>query len=557
MSNESGPGSNIKLESQWVEAHDPQNRPRQYAGNVKSPMYTPAKSIESQVKRTKRKGRSPFIMCEYSFSLGNSVGDVQRYWRVFESPEGFNLQGAFIWQWCDLALKKQIPGKPGETFWASGGDFGDYPNSGGFCNDGLVRADRSAKPALFEMSKIYQNIDVKAVDMQAGKFSIKNKYYFTNLNEFDCRWELLEDGKVVKQGDLGQLDIKPLAEQAVVIPVTGKKLKAGHEYFVTFSFHLTKQQPWAPKGYRIAWDQLEYPVVAKKAAKRSARGKVVVKETSAGFEVTGKDYKAVIGKKSGLIEQYIVKGKPLFLSPLKLNFRRARTNNDGAWMRQRADYRKWKKSAEGVAAKEVVVADKQGGLVRIKSRIAIPSVSAECTIEYSLRADDIEVEVVFKHPEDMNSMPRLGLRTTLPKDYVAYKWYGRGPHESYADRKESAAMGIWNAKLDEMFSHYTMPQENGNHTDVRWFEVEGKDTKLHVQGLTKIDFSAWSCAQEDMEGLRHDYQVPVRDFITLNIDYGQIGVGGDAGWGLKARPHREFLFKAGEEYRYAFRLKTE
>ena len=560
MSNESGAGSNIKAESDWVEKHDPQQRPRQYFGNVSSPMYTPAKSIEAMVKQRKKEGRSPYVMCEYSFSLGNSVGDIQRYWRVFESPEGFNLQGGFIWQWADLALYKDIPGKPGEKFFASGGDFGDYPNSGGFCNDGLVRADRSPKPALFEVAKVYQNIDVQASNLNEGVFVVKNKYFFTNLNEFDARWELLEDGKVVRKGTLAGLDVAPSAAKTVAIPVKGGDIRAGHEYFVTFSFHLKKDRPWAKRGYRIAWDQFEYPKENSEADSLSAgvAGKASVKEDGESFLIAGGNYEAVIGKKSGLLEKYLVNGKPVFLSPLKLNFTRARTDNDGAWMRGKDDYDKWMRSAKDMTAEKVAMEAAPAGVVRISARIRVPAVDSVCEIVYIAGESGLRIEASYTLPKGLDSMPRFGMSTTLPKDCRNFRWYGRGPHESYEDRKESAAVGIWKAGLGEMFTHYMKPQENGNHADVRWFEISnGKNTTLHVKGSPRINFSAWPCAQNDLEGLRHDYQVPQRDFVTLNIDCGQIGVGGDAGWGLKARPHREFLFKEGQTCRCSFVLTAK
>jgi beta-galactosidase len=554
MSNESGTGSNIKAESEWVEKHDPQKRPRQYFGNIKAPMYMTADSIFDRVKRQKKTGRSPFIKCEYSFSLGNSVGDLQRYWNVFESPEGFNLQGGFIWQWCDLALYKDIPGQPGKKFFASGGDYGDYPNSGGFCNDGLVRADRTAKPALFEVSKVYQHIDVQTNSLDKGSFVVHNKYLFTNLNEFDARWELLQDGKVIKKGALKNLDVAPLAKKAVVIPVKSSNLKSGHEYAVTFSFLLKKDLPWAEKGYRIAWDQFEYP--QQKAEAKDVSGKASVTENEDSFVVSGKNYKAVIGKKSGLLEKYIVNGKAVFLSALKLNFTRARTNNDGAWMRGKEDYVKWSHFDKNAAA-EKVAADIVK-TVTIKADIRMPEVDSVCHLVYTFGSDGIKVTATYTQPKELYSMPRFGMSTTLPKDYQNFKWYGRGPHESYIDRKESAAVGIWQATLPDLFTHYMTPQENGNHLDVRWLEVSGANSPaLKVTGNPRINFSAWPCAQNDLQGLRHDYQVPQRDFVTLNIDYGQIGVGGDAGWGLKARPHREFMFKEGQTYSYSFILTAK
>jgi len=556
MSNESGTGRNIKAENDWVEKHDPQHRPRQYFGNVKAPMYTPAKSVESLVKRSKRTGRSPFIMCEYMFSLGNSVGDIQRYWRVFESPEGFNLQGGFIWGWKDLALYKAIPGKPGKTYWGTGGDFGDYPNSGVFCHCGLVRADNSPKPALFEVAKVYQNVEVLAENLDEGVFVVKNKYFFTNLNEFEMKWELMEDGKVVKRGTLGALDVAPRSDKKITIPVKKSDLKPGHEYYALFSSYLGGDRPWADKGYKIAWDQLKYPVDA--PALPSLKGKGTVEETESGFEIGGDGFKAVIGKGSGLLEKFEVDGSPLFLSPLKLNFCRARTNNDKAWMRGKDDYVKWSHSGENVSAEKVELRKGPGGEPLIKARIRLPAVDSVCDVEYLVGRDGIKISAEYTLPKNLFSMTRFGMSTTLPKTYRRFKWYGRGPFESYDDRKESAAVGIWEADLDALFTHYRSPQENGNHTDTRWVEIgDGKDGMLRVSGCPMVNFSAWSCSQDDLKATKQDYAIPNRDFVTLNVDYGQIGVGGDAGWGLKARPHSEFMFKEGQTYRYSFILKAK
>ena len=166
LGNESGYGPNHDAAAAWVRRYDP-TRPLHYEGairfdwtsdqtvsDVTCPMYPTIESIVAHARSGRQ--RHPLIMCEYSHAMGNSNGTLAEYWDAIESTPG--LQGGFIWEWWDHGLVQRLP--DGRHRWAYGGDFGDQPNDGNFCIDGLVWPDRRPKPALWEHKQLAAPVGV-------------------------------------------------------------------------------------------------------------------------------------------------------------------------------------------------------------------------------------------------------------------------------------------------------------------------------------------------------------------------------------------------------------
>jgi beta-galactosidase len=564
MGNESGPSKQRAFVAmqEWLVERDP-SRARQYGpkSTVNTPMYRSPKDMENYGKhwdgqRKSSRSPAPMIQCEYAHSMGNSTGNLQDYWDVIEKYDG--LQGAFIWDWVDQALRKEVPGKPGKYFFAYGGDFNDFPNNGNFSCDGLIDADRKKiHPALNEVKKVYQNIKVLPVDPKAGKVKVKNKYFFTNLNEFDASWELAANGTVVQKGVLGKLNIPPQTEKNIAIPIDASKIQPSKEYFLTVRFALAKDANWAKKGHVVAWDQipLPYKYVPPKLANK---GKLALKETSDAFEVKGASFSVKIGKKTGFLESYKVKGVEFLKSPMKPNFWRVPTDNDSAWRRRdRKAFDAWRDYDKGRKTAAVAAKKLGDGAVRISAKLEYPNVKSTFDIAYIVYGNGtLKCDCAFKQDAGTMEVPRIGLAMELPGDFTKFKWYGRGSHESYWDRKTGAPVGIYEKTLQELWFDYVRPQENGNRTDVRWVLVGNPNgAKLFVKGMPIINFSAWPYALDTITKAKHPYDLKPSGEVTLNVDLGQTGVGGDTTWGGKAKPHPEYLFKPGKLYKWSFTMK--
>lgn len=559
MGNESGKGPNHLAMNEWVLAND-QTRALQYGpkSSINHPMYVQPWGLERHGQLgLERTGKgipfSPLIMSEYAHAMGNSTGDLQAYWRMFERYP--SLQGGFIWDWIDQGLKKEIPGRPGESFAAFGGDFGDRPNNGNFSMNGLINADRrEVHPCIREVKKVYQNIDVTPVDLQHGRVKVTNKYAFTNLDRFDLSWELTADGQVVGGGALGRIDLAPLSSTEVCIPLDYSKLDIRKEHFVKFSFRLAEADSWADRGHLVAWDQLALPFEYKPSTDLSV-DKIALQEDEKSVSLGSPKFKAVFGKQSGLLESYEYDNTDLLDSPLRPNFWRALTDNHVAWVRDvRPEMQLWQASGANVRLVSLAAERISPAIVRVTSCLDYPGVSSSFKTVYTVDGSGrIRFDVEFQHGEKMPPVPRIGMQMTMPAGFEHFRWYGRGPHECYWDRKESGEVAIHKAHLNDLPFSYEKPQENGNRTDVRWVRISNRDgVALEVAGMPTMDFSAWPYTLGQLSSARHNYELKSAGRVTVNLDYGQLGLGGDTSWGGKAKPHDEFLFEPGVTYKYSF-----
>jgi beta-galactosidase len=258
LGNESGNGPHFFSAHNWIKRRDP-SRPVQYESALRAsntdiycPMYALPDDLEyyGQDPTADR----PLILCEYAHAMGNSLGNFQDYWDIIERYSV--LQGGFIWEWCDLALCKALPDNSGNYF-AYGGDFGDCPNDGNFCCDGLVKPDRKPNPHLHEVKKVYQYVKIAAVDPAKGRFQIFNGFFFTNLAEFETKWEIRAEGVTKAGGSLGQIDLDPGQTKELNVPVAAACPEEPGERTIIISLLLAKDYLWAQRGYEIAWEQFE------------------------------------------------------------------------------------------------------------------------------------------------------------------------------------------------------------------------------------------------------------------------------------------------------------
>ncbi|MDG3581114.1 glycoside hydrolase family 2 TIM barrel-domain containing protein [Galbibacter pacificus] len=494
----------------------------------------------------------PFIWCEYAHAMGNSSGNLIDLWNyVYKHPQH---QGGFIWDWVDQGLVKTD--SSGTKYWAYGGDFApsQYHNDGNFCMNGLVNPDRSPHPALFEVKDIYQNIDFTLKETLNYTFEVKNRFFFTNLKEYAFGYELIENGVGVKQGMLKSFDVAPQKSISFTVPDLANSLSKSKEYYINFYVKTIKQKGLVPHEYIIARKQIklnhgvEY---AKIQVASSLRGeKPRIEEDGEKIKIFNQRFSVEFDKKNGLLSSYKVNGYELIQRGPKINFWRAATDNDfGNGLPKRGH--KWKKASEHykISSCKILNASKENVSLEILYNIA--EVYSTYRTVYTIYGDGrIKVDNKFMFgwedsatPEEkkqgLSELPRFGMNIILPKEYNNVEWYGRGPHENYWDRRQSAFMGIYKAKVKDLYFPYSRPQENGYRTDNRWVKLTNEEgIGLLFSGVPTISFSAHHNYISDFDAgkkkqQRHTTDIIPRDLISLNIDYKQMGVAGDNSWGRR------------------------
>jgi beta-galactosidase len=553
LGNEAGDGPNFEATSAWIHQRD-KTRPVQYERaeqrphtDLVVPMYAPfARLIAYATGQQER----PLIMCEYAHSMGNSTGNFQDYWDVIEKYP--LLQGGFIWDWADQGLRKKTT--DGREFWAYGGDYGDLPNDNNFVINGVVQPDRKPNPGLHEVKKVYQYIKVYPVDLLSGKIRIRNKHAFLNLGFADISWELSADGKALQRGTLPRLNLEPGKEQEVVVPFTRPALQPGTEYWLKISFALGEDSAWAKKGFVVAWDQFEIPYKVQAVSKVnvSALPEVRFEETAASVAVTGSNFTLTVGRPSGAIESFSLDNQELIAKPLIPNFWRVPTDNDiGNNMPWRQGI--WKFAGPYRSISKVGATQVSPQVVRISVEGTLPPGNSAYRASYTIYGSgDVIVESSVTPGPSLPELPRVGMQMAVPGEFSTMTWYGRGPQETYWDRKTGAAVGVYSGPVEDEIHVYVRPQENGNKTDVRWMALTNQDgVGLLAVGMPLLNVSAWPFTMEQLEKAKHTFELPRDSMITVNLDYQQMGVGGDNSWG--ARTHPEYTLPP-KPYSYRFRL---
>jgi len=555
LGNEAGDGINFERTYKWLKQRD-NTRPVQYERafenshtDIVAPMYAKIPQIEEYAKKQQTR---PLIMCEYAHAMGNSVGNLQDYWDVIEKYDV--LQGGCIWDWMDQGLLKT--NEYGEEFWAYGGDFGDFPNDNNFCVNGLVKPDRTPNPSLYEVKKVYQNIEVKPIDLLKGELSIKNKYSFVDLSFVKGIWELKADGIVIQKGEIDELNLKAGKSKKYKIDIQAPELERGTEYWLKVSFELKNKTNWASKDHVLAWNQFLMPYETKAVSTLDIAKipNVKHKESQESIIVFGDLFSVSIGKTTGVIESLIYNKEQLITKPLVPNFWRASTDNDrGNKMEKRLLV--WKSAAENRLITDVILTQNHKYLVQIIVKSKINSLNSKYETTYSIYGSgDIIVDNKFVPGDNsLPEMPKFGMQMEIPKEFNQMEWYGRGSHENYWDRKTSAAVDVYSGLVEDLDFEYIRPQENGNKTDVRWFTLQNeKGVGFLIVGMPLLSVSAWPYTQLDLENANHPSEIPNRNTITVNIDYKQMGVGGDNSWGAKT--HNKYTLPA-KEYEYSFRIR--
>lgn len=545
LGNESGYGKHFETLYHWSKKEDP-TRPVQYEGggfdsvsDIYCPMYARIWRLHQHANQLQPK---PLILCEYAHSMGNSVGNLADYWDLIEKYD--QLQGGFIWDWVDQTILTKD--ESGNDIWAYGGDLGfvGVPNDSNFCANGLVAADRSLKPQIWEVRKVYQNIKMVPKSLMAKTLVVKNDFDFITLDNYRYQWTILEDGTVVEEGS-GRFPsaLSPQAEETITIPWT-TTFTPGKEYYLSVQSYNDVDLPGLPAGTLIALNQWELQSRAvENYADNGGRGLQVSRGDDHVTISSGKN-SLVIDQKSGEIVRYVIEGTEVLKQGLRPNFWRPLTDNDVAnGTLDRCGM--WKNIESDLELIDLSVDDAQA---KVSVLYTLAQKAATLSVVYTVLEDfSIHTSVEFiPGKNDLPELPRFGMYLLLPASYDHIKWYGRGPHESYADRKSSALVGVYDAGTHTDFYRHVRPQETGNKCDVRWMEITSKTSPVALRviaGQQNLSMSVWPFAQSELDYIPYDYQrkhggsIAISDDIAwVNIDAAQMGVGGDNTWGARVHP---------------------
>jgi len=565
LGNEGGHGQNLVAMADTIKKLDPSRLIYSDTQRDVAAIYDEGYLHPDELKKLGLKIKDrPVFMREYLHVMGNSGGNLQEYWDVMYADS--SLTGAAIWEWVDQAIAKKKDGSPlgltghpddynlkDDEFWAYGGDFGDQPNDGNFCIKGLVSADRKPYPHYFEVQKVYQPVVFKLVNDKDLTVQVTNHFDFLPLSNLDFEYEYTANGKPFQRGKFSCDNILPGTASNITLPLPQVTNQDASEICLNIYAKLKSATLWAEEGFCIAREQ--FVINPYTWTKLQADGKQVnVAETPTQIELKTETMSFTLDRKNGSLVSWKVNRQELLKGKLEPYF--WKTPNDNQKQAHYVkDLGKWKKAAENLVVKNVDIT-RQQNLVSVKFEIDLPTIGANYTLSYQLNdKGKLQVEAAYTPLGDtIPLIPKFGMRVRLPESYNVIDWYGRGPYENYPDRKTASLIGLYHSTLANFIIRYPAPQDNANRGDVRWFSLSTQnDNFIKVTGLQPLNFRAWPYTEDDLENTLHDYKLPQRDFINLNIDLNIHGVGGDDTWGAKTMA--KYTNPGNKPYRYGFILE--
>ncbi len=552
LGNEGAVGPNIEAMYNKVKELDTTRPPFFDSDHRYSDIYDDSYLYPDELReRAQRVTDKPFMMREYAHAMGNSMGNLQEYWDVVYADS--SICGLAVWDWVDQGIAKPIDGSPlrpssklqkeEDEFWAYGGDFGDKPNDGPFCINGLIAPDRTPHPHYYEVQYVYQPLKFVYED---GNVRIINRDFFTDVDEYEYTYEFLADGKVRETGGL-TLQGNTLIFPSIQAPVVGGG--PFPELSIYVEARLKEDKPWAQKGFVVAREQF---VTKPSSFPTTLTGTPAESRQEDGGVLVTTNQGSVMIDNTGAITSWMLDGKQMLQAPLEPYFWKPENDNQGAagFARRVAV---WQEAATQRTVHSYR-AEVDESTLKIVYDISLP-IGADLTLTYAFTAEGrIMVNMDYiPTATDIPLMPKFGMRMRLPADYTDINYYGRGPWENYPDRKGSAFLGRYQMPLSDYMTEYVHPQDNGNRCDVRWFEIAGSSRKLRIEGCQPLCIRAWDYGEEDL-GVGHPYELQRGKFVNLNIDLSVHGVGGTDTWGKRTLP--QYTIDGNQAHHYGFILSA-
>ena len=548
MGNEAGMGPNFIQVYDWIKAEDP-SRPVQYeqagineGSDIFCPMYYDYDDSEKYVANNPVK---PLIQCEYAHAMGNSLGGFKEYWDMIRKYPSY--QGGFIWDFADQSCHWK--NDKGINIYGYGGDFNKYDASdNNFLNNGIVGPDRQLNPHAQEVTYFYQSIWTSSKSGNTVK--VFNENFFRDLSNYYMEWDVLADGVVVQKGNLNNVEVKPQSEKEYLLDIDTTGFLDGREWIMNVSWKLKSQEDLLPAGSIVARNQIvlepyrfsRLDVDSMNNGDNKVPDVKLIDNDKSYLIVCGKDFRVEFSRKTGFISRLAFQGKEMLEdgSCIRPNFWRAPTDNDyGAKLQRKMSV--WKDP--GFKLKSITTGFDEGDL-SVVADYELEKVGGCLKMTYTImKTGEVRIrEQLFKGKASAPELFRFGLTFRMPQRNAEIEYYGRGPIENYSDRNSSVFIGKYCQTVDEQFYPYIRPQENGNHTDIRWLKVlDFSGSGIMFQSNAPLSASVLYYSMESLDdgwnkNQRHSSELSKTEYTNVCIDMAQMGLGCVNSWGKKPRP---------------------
>lgn len=572
LGNESGYGPAHAAMANWIREYDntrlvqyENNNPGPIASDIRGTMYPPLEFLNRMIGDNR--DRRPIVLAEYAYHIANSGGHLEKFNYLVEKHEVF--QGGFVWDWQDKCLA--AINEKGESFFGFGGDWDEdltdwlYPHY--MCANGFVLPDLTPKPSALELKQAQAPVVIEAVDKDKGEFIIKNRTHDIGFDELSLDYEILVYGKKVEEGHIhlpdtckdGQLeDIRDISFNIDLSSVKDKT----HEVYVNIRVKTAVDYPWVDKGHEIALYQFEIKGPALSMPKQRVSGPDInLKQEENLLVVEGRDFKVSFDCKDNLLQSYERKGKEYLLNSGLENFSRGRTglHLGDKWWGEANEL--WASFMPGKLKRQALDMDygisyKDGNAyVEFINKITGDKGDIYSKVTYTIYKDgDIAVSAIMDIDSSFVHVPRVGLSFVAPKGFESLHWYGRGPGESYCDRKLSAPVGEYKSTVEETHFPFVPVSHNGSHADTRWFTLkDDRGNSITIRG-SLFSFDVHHNTVEDYWRASHEHELIRRDEIFINIDAAMAGIGGDMAWSTDLDDkHKVFAGKHHLEFIISFK----
>lgn len=535
LGNESGSGPNHRAMAAWVRSRD-LTRPIHYERALREDyvdvvgiMYTAATDLEQIAAEDDSR---PYFLCEYAHAMGQGPGSFREYDKLFRTHK--RLLGGCVWEWTDHGILQKR--EDGTEWYAYGGDFGDQPNDNNFCIDGLVWPDRTPHDGLLEYKTVIQPVQVDAVNLKKGVLRFTNRRFFTTLEDLDGVWSLEEDDRMLAEGCLEKLMIQPGESTDITLDYTLPK-EAASGVRLTIRFLQATATAWAPKGYEVGATQLEINLPKKAALPALPKHALKVNSEANSIHVNGHDFAITFDRLHGQLANWRFAGAPLLDGGMKLQFWHPHIDNERFILQKmlqlgydRIQQKTYDLSVVSSSAEQVeIVMHGQMAPIGRTGVSALPFFDVCQHFVIGGRGDVmVETALTRIHTEvELPPLPRFGLELAMPQTMDHFAWYGRGPHDSYADRKESALVGVYHSTVKDQYVPHVFPQEHGNKADTRWALVHARQgaglLAMTCDRLLNVAASAYDV--HDIEAAQHTYELKPSGKTFFHVDYAHNGLG--------------------------------
>ena len=471
----------------------------------------------------------PLFLCEYSHAMGNGPGDLEAYWQVMDKYD--NFFGGCVWEMLDHSVDIGTTGKPAYIY---GGDFGNVPHDSNFCVDGLLYPDRRPHTGMLELKQVLRPCRVTAFDPVKKTVQLRNTRYFTDLSDLDLYWTLERNGKVIDSGRLTALSVAPRHSRTYKLPLPDVDLLDGFCY-LNLSFRSNVTHPWADVGYEVGFEQFELAAKAITPVSAPAVHATFAAETQ-GNEIRILDGSAVytVDRVHGLIVSLTGDGKELLSSPVTPTVWRAPTDND---RKVKKDWINAGYDRMQVKCYDCQLTEVSENVIRVGAKLSMgaaakrPLLQLDAVYEFK-RGEGVTLHTDVKKSADTPFLPRFGFVFKMPADCEQLRYFGRGPVESYLDKRQASRMGLFHTTVTEHFEHYVRPQENTAHADTRWVEIANLAGQgllaTNTEGSSAFSFNCSHFTAEQLTQTAHDYELVPLTETVVNLDCRHSGIGSNS-----------------------------